>query len=680
MTKQISYKVADTQISKRIVIYLDRVRTIYDLKNTIASDLKININNFDFKNPPTNEQIRDKSHYFILTVILKNFQRDIEFHLSKNTIITIKNANQMNFIDVIKEFERNNIYFSDDCVKHYMCLYSNDQRLNLRDDYPFLFISTFVIVKIIDKKVIMKYSSFRFYFTENDRINTAYGLINEVFWDSTNVVILDEQNKVISNFSEYLFADEKYHIELEYAAYFNSMDDPQYSDRLRFYCIPTVYDAKESIALYNSDEKYKVNPDNVFIFDRKKKMIHDMDRPLYSIQDLEKKFYYLIDPSYSQQVYEEERKRKRKTKNKNKNKKEKFSNSNQKSDNVKSGFYSSEKVKNLNNKQNQNYGFDGHESEGYLSLPIFFTFEEPNDKKYKEFIEFFQIKKTVDQIKQSICEKYKIKESISIKYKSSKKKNVISPHQTLEDIKDKIRETAKNGEIKYHLYVEIKFDEYDDDDDDDVNNNNAKKPSDDRAAAVVPEPSEKEKVQKKKIVKKPKPSFKPVEEEERKDVKEKPNEKERKRINKKTIKPSTKPVIYDSDDNSNENNDDDDIEKSRAKKMHDDDSENSNKKNQKPTKKSNKKIVDFDDSASYDADIPSESDDKAKKSVKELDENENKKPKTKKKPTKLFKPKINQIKEEDQKKQISENLDLKSTKTLEKFNLMQTQISKKTNN
>ena len=205
--------------------------------------------------------------------------------------IEIQNIQNLNAKEIINQFEKMWIYFSDKCRKDNLCFLINDTESKNLKPFSTITNNSKLSIKLIGNFVTINYNFLQFNFQENESIPNVKNEIKKYFNGKFSVSIYYNDKYLYRDY-EYLKKNELNRIEVQFTIKF-SKENTQYSTKLLLDYFSTVYDAQKKISITKTDEtiNFYVYPRHVSIWG-KCKMKHDKNKFLYNIQDLRGTFFF----------------------------------------------------------------------------------------------------------------------------------------------------------------------------------------------------------------------------------------------------------------------------------------------------------------------------------------------------------------------------------------------------
>ncbi|KAK8839108.1 hypothetical protein M9Y10_032580 [Tritrichomonas musculus] len=291
--KRFYYKVHDPNFSRSIKVDINQCKTISDLKNQIALDLHTIDSIIKINDDYGEKQLSKMPENYEFTILIVHRCFNIFFIFPDGYRINIQNSYKMNFGEVIDEFKKSNLYYSNSCQKLLQFKVSNIEVPQIQ--YPFLAVPVLKSVYVTTScpVVILKYGSNKFIFSENESVSEALSVIKNAYLSCSYVSIVGQNNRKI-NFWEKLQKFEKYQVNVYYQIPFRSLDENLFfTKKIDF--LATIGDVKQLIALECEKNDLQVNPESINVYNSSRTIIRDTRKQLKSVQNLFKIFYFEYD-------------------------------------------------------------------------------------------------------------------------------------------------------------------------------------------------------------------------------------------------------------------------------------------------------------------------------------------------------------------------------------------------
>lgn len=117
MQKQYSYIIADPCLKKSITVDINHFPSVQDLKHLIASAIDQDENQFTITNAVPEQQLSLIDNDYEFQISFANCNQDINFILPDGNEIKISKSNDMNFDEIFKYIQKENLfYYSNECL------------------------------------------------------------------------------------------------------------------------------------------------------------------------------------------------------------------------------------------------------------------------------------------------------------------------------------------------------------------------------------------------------------------------------------------------------------------------------------------------------------------------------------------------------------------------------------
>lgn len=219
--------------SRSITIDTLKYKTISDIHPLIASDLHVKEEELIIEKPEPAQLLQNLPPNYTIQINIKNFCPDLDFYLPNGQIIQIKNGFKMNLNQIYKSLINEVSYYSPNCIRTNFCFTISGKKLT-GTDFPFYSSrkNTKIIVELQGQIVTIKYGEFEFTFSENENSSQAFSFLTRSFnnisnlngmnynrrnnrsMPNSNVSILNEQYRIISNQNEVLKSFMNYTIQV----------------------------------------------------------------------------------------------------------------------------------------------------------------------------------------------------------------------------------------------------------------------------------------------------------------------------------------------------------------------------------------------------------------------------------------------------------------------------------
>lgn len=477
---EIEIRVSDPQFSKSI--NADGCQTLDDLKRVIANEFNLQENQINIEDFPKSGKFDSKKKSYKLEI--KKNSKDIKFMLPNRSSITIDDGYKEKFNDIIEKFESKSFYCSLSCAKNNLKIIISDKEYYGKDlqkvRYPFLGVPKNSSVQIeAENVIILEFDNKKFYLSEKDNARTATDFIftalrkSNIAYDSISIIKVQGGQKL--NGKDNLILNERYRIAISINFSFYNLSSQKYDVNCQLDYSAKVSEAQMILHSKFSNENFQQERFHIMT-DKFKNTHADENQALCNFMSNDGFIYYDIDGlqktrqtedenddsiEYTEQITEDDsdKKKKQKTKkfrvhttpakeddsssndedsNKSKKKKAKEETKSRNSKVIKgkkksdssSSDEDSDKSKNKKTKketksknsveieeeEEENSNNDENESASIEFVS--------DNKKLHNFICTVNINTTLDDLKEEVKKRWKIKEDIDIKYKLSSGRNL----------------------------------------------------------------------------------------------------------------------------------------------------------------------------------------------------------------------------------------------------------------
>ena len=191
----------DSLLTRSIEVDINKCKTISDLKKYIASDLHVDSHNISLLHEKNIELTKlEYNHEFVVSFNAFRYKNlSFIFKFPDDYFeIYIENCYKMTLEEIIEEFKKKQLYYSDICIKYYI-QFNNSGKEVPHIKYPFIAITPDyrIQVKMNCEYVIIKYGYKKFILSNTEHIYDGIRLIQKVYSNCSSILIQDrDKNKI----------------------------------------------------------------------------------------------------------------------------------------------------------------------------------------------------------------------------------------------------------------------------------------------------------------------------------------------------------------------------------------------------------------------------------------------------------------------------------------------------
>lgn len=302
MLKTFYYQFIDPPFIKPIQVNVKECLTVEDLIKKIATYFNITYYRLIVENQPRERLLEKITEKFVFILKLPNRRTDITFFLLKSKTIHLKNGYKLNYEEIIRSFQSNQLYYSNQCVQNHIQFKIFDRELP-HIEYPLLAIPSGICINVRMgcEIVILKYGNDNFIFAENEQAIEAFKLIKKTYENCDSVSIKTNEGKLTERDS--LKKSLSYEISVFYKVTFKNIND--WDEALLYLdLLSNVSDAQKQL-LYRLDKYENFNHSKVILYNGNMQILNDSNQLLKNIQDFSHFFYFEIKKRSPEKVSSE---------------------------------------------------------------------------------------------------------------------------------------------------------------------------------------------------------------------------------------------------------------------------------------------------------------------------------------------------------------------------------------
>lgn len=302
MLKTFYYQFIDPPFIKPIQVNVKECLTVEDLIKKVATYFNITYYRLIVENQPRERLLEKITEKFVFILKLPNRRTDITFFLLKSKTIHLKNGYKLNYDEIIRSFQANQLYYSNKCVQNHIQFKIFDRELP-HIEYPLLAIPSGICINVRMgcEIVTLKYGSDNFIFAENEQAIEAFKLIKKTYENCDSVSIKTNEGKLTERDS--LKKSLSYEISVFYKVTFKNIND--WDEALLYLdLLSNVSDAQKQL-LYRLDKYENFSHSKVILYNGNMQEMNDSNQLLKNIQDFSHFFYFEIKKRSPEKVFSE---------------------------------------------------------------------------------------------------------------------------------------------------------------------------------------------------------------------------------------------------------------------------------------------------------------------------------------------------------------------------------------
>lgn len=291
MLKTFYFQFIDPPFIKPIQVNVKECLTIEELTKKIAAYFNLPYYHFNVENQPKERLLEKITEKFVFILRLPNRRTDITFLFLKSITINLKNGYKLNYEEIIRSFQKSQLYYSNKCIQNHIQFKIFDKELP-HIEYPLLAIPNGICVnvKIGCETVNLKYDINNFIFAENEKASEAFDLIKKTY-EGCDSVLIQANKKKLTEFDS-LKKSVSYEITVYYKVTFKNIEN--WDENLLYLdFLSTVSDVKKQL-LYRLDKFENFENSKVILYNGNMQKIDNLSQMLKNIQDFSHFFYFEI--------------------------------------------------------------------------------------------------------------------------------------------------------------------------------------------------------------------------------------------------------------------------------------------------------------------------------------------------------------------------------------------------